>query len=242
MAGLSSRFTKAGYTKPKYMLEAHGKSLFHHCILSFERYFEKEDFLFIARNIDDTKSFIDTECESLGIQSYKIAMLTEPTRGQAETVYQGISQLEIKPNCGITIFNIDTIRPGFCYPGYLDKTVDGYLEVFNGPGENWSFIEPSSDQSVIRTTEKNRISDYCSNGLYYFKSWEIYLEAYNHMLKEDKENWQAGELYIAPLYNHLIQQGCNIKYQLINQSDIIFSGTPIEYTTFIESNYKLEST
>ncbi|EOA0230274.1 capsular biosynthesis protein, partial [Escherichia coli] len=30
MAGLSSRFKKAGYVKPKYMLEAHGKTLFSH--------------------------------------------------------------------------------------------------------------------------------------------------------------------------------------------------------------------
>ena len=28
MAGLGSRFKKAGYTVPKYMIEAHGKTLF----------------------------------------------------------------------------------------------------------------------------------------------------------------------------------------------------------------------
>ena len=35
MAGLSSRFTKAGYTKPKYMLPLAGKSVFAHSIESF---------------------------------------------------------------------------------------------------------------------------------------------------------------------------------------------------------------
>ncbi|TOH10549.1 capsular biosynthesis protein, partial [Vibrio parahaemolyticus] len=39
MAGMSSRFFKAGYKLPKYMLEAHGKSLFEHSLRSFESYF-----------------------------------------------------------------------------------------------------------------------------------------------------------------------------------------------------------
>ena len=51
MAGLSSRFTKAGYDKPKYMLEAFGRSLFWHAVSSFSNYFDSEDFLFIARDI-----------------------------------------------------------------------------------------------------------------------------------------------------------------------------------------------
>ncbi|EKO3985769.1 capsular biosynthesis protein, partial [Vibrio fluvialis] len=37
MAGMSSRFFKAGYSKPKYMLEAKGKTLFEHSVLSFEK-------------------------------------------------------------------------------------------------------------------------------------------------------------------------------------------------------------
>ncbi|EDP5982441.1 capsular biosynthesis protein, partial [Campylobacter jejuni] len=32
MAGLSSRFTKAGYDKPKYMLDLKGNSVFFHAV------------------------------------------------------------------------------------------------------------------------------------------------------------------------------------------------------------------
>ena len=32
MAGQSARFSRAGFTVPKYMLEAHGKSLFRHAV------------------------------------------------------------------------------------------------------------------------------------------------------------------------------------------------------------------
>ncbi len=34
MAGLSSRFTKAGYTKPKYMPEAFDKPLFDYALIN----------------------------------------------------------------------------------------------------------------------------------------------------------------------------------------------------------------
>ena len=38
MAGLSSRFAKAGYKVPKYMLDIDGNSVFYHAVSSFKRY------------------------------------------------------------------------------------------------------------------------------------------------------------------------------------------------------------
>ena len=58
MAGMSSRFFKAGYDKPKYMLTAHEKTLFEHSVNSFEKYFSKEDFLFIVRDVFETVEFV----------------------------------------------------------------------------------------------------------------------------------------------------------------------------------------
>lgn len=40
MAGLSSRFAKAGYDKPKYMLDLKGNSVFFHAVNSFKKYFK----------------------------------------------------------------------------------------------------------------------------------------------------------------------------------------------------------
>ncbi|TOM80696.1 capsular biosynthesis protein, partial [Vibrio parahaemolyticus] len=55
MAGMSSRFFKAGYDKPKYMLEAHGKTLFEHSVESFEALFLDTKFLFIVKDVYNTK-------------------------------------------------------------------------------------------------------------------------------------------------------------------------------------------
>lgn len=238
MAGLSSRFFKAGYEQPKYKLIAHGKSLFEHAVSSFSNYYDKKHFLFIIRDVYDTECFVEQKAKSMGITNFTIVSLNKETRGQAETVTLGIEgwqkKVGIKKDCSITIFNIDTFRPGFKYPA-LENMGDGYLEVFQGKGENWSFVKPKCSNSTIvcETAEKRPISDLCCTGLYHFKSLLQYLSAYQEYISKPIDSWEKGELYVAPLYNHLIELGCEIHYQKINRGDVIFCGVPDEYEDFI---------
>ena len=141
--------------------------------------------------------------------------LSKPTHGQADTVLQGLNAAQIGENEAITIFNIDTFRPNFCFPSNLDlKKIDGYLEVFRGSGKNWSYVRshPSGNKQVAETAEKVQISNLCCTGLYYFRETSRFREAYevafsNNNLKEN---------YVAPLYNHLIAEGAQIFYHEIS--------------------------
>lgn len=234
MAGLSSRFFKAGYTKPKYMLEAHGMTLFDHAVMSFEKYFMSEKFIFIVRDVYNTVDFVKKSSKKLGIKNFKVVILDKETRGQAETVYLGLKDIEVKDNTSITIFNIDTFRPGFIYPA-LKNMGDGYLEVFKGTGDNWSFVKPElgSSYRVIRTTEKDPISDLCCTGLYYFGCLKDFKLIYEEHSKKPISEWEKGELYIAPLYNYLIKLNKNIKYNVIDRDEVVFCGIPEEYLSFL---------
>ncbi|CAH1522049.1 Nucleoside-diphosphate-sugar pyrophosphorylase involved in lipopolysaccharide biosynthesis/translation initiation factor 2B, gamma/epsilon subunits (eIF-2Bgamma/eIF-2Bepsilon) [Vibrio owensii] len=236
MSGMSSRFFKAGYSKPKYMLEAHDETLFEHSLKSFKHYFSQQTFLFIVKDIYDTPNFVKQMAEKLRIKSFYISVLTEETRGQAETVTLGLEWLEqqgITSDDAITIFNIDTFRPDFVLSDVV-KNSDGYLEVFKGHGDNWSFAKPKQTDSteVIRTAEKNPISDLCSTGLYHFNQKQDYLYAYYMYVAKPQSEWENGELYIAPLYNILIDKGLNIHYSLIERDEVIFFGIPSEYESF----------
>lgn len=236
MAGMSSRFFKAGYDKPKYMLEAHGESLFFHSVNSFKKYFDTEEFLFIIRDVYGTRDFVDQEAKRMGILSYNIFTLDHETRGQAETVYLALA--EFNNSQPITVFNIDTFRPNFEFPEHV-KATDGYLEVFEGTGDNWSFIktDPTDSKKVILTTEKNPISNLCCTGLYHFSDLLLFKEIFNEYVQKPESEWEKAELYIAPLYNLLIQRGLNIGYDLIEVSDVIFCGVPQEYLDFKDANY-----
>lgn len=232
MVGKSSRFFKEGFSEPKYKLLINGTSVFEHSVRSFERYFLTDKFLFLVRSDFDATLFVEEIAKKIGILNFSIIVFSEETQGQADTVYQGLAQAKrfFPIDEPIYIFNIDTFRPGF---EKSSKSMDdGYLEVFKGEGTHWSFALPGKDEYVIKTTEKERISDLCSNGLYYFKSSTIFNKAFEHSVRERLK--AKGEFYIAPLYNFLIGNGLAIRYELIPVSKIIFCGTPAEYRSILQ--------
>jgi hypothetical protein len=232
MAGLSMRFTKEGYTIPKYMLFAGKDSLFRIAVSSFKTEFNDAHFVFLYRNIFDTQTFISSECEQLGIKNFELIEIGAPTKGQAETVKMGIDELiKRRSDDEMLVFNADTAKTSYYKPGFINDT-DGYLEVFEGEGEHWSFIEPAagSKDLVARTTEKVRISNLCSNGLYHFRSMKLFLEAYEGTFV----NEHKGEHYIAPMYNVLIASGRRINFLVQPKKEMLFFGTPVEYIDFVK--------
>ena len=226
MAGLSSRFFKAGYTVPKYQLTIDDKTVFARSLLSFSHYFDSELFVIILRDVYDTKAFVEQQLKQLGIKRYLIRVIENETQGQAHTVYLGINEPDIADDEPVYIFNIDTFRYHYRKPNFVN-TCDGYLEVFEGEGEHWSFIEINEQDRVVRTTEKERISNLCSDGLYYFATKKLFCDLFEYAQTHDLSI--KGELYIAPLYNLLIKQECDIRYVTIKANDIDFCGTPAEY-------------
>lgn len=232
MAGLSQRFTAAGYDRPKYMLPLAGESVFAHSVRSFEAYFN-QPFLFIARDVQDTAGFIAAECDRLGLRQARTIILDAPTAGQAETVEVGLRHADVADATPVTIFNIDTFRPGFRFPeaAWFANSA-GYLEVFVGSGANWSNVEaaPGDDARVVRTAEKQEISDLCCTGLYHFAKASDFVRA----LTLERASRQPSELYVAPLYNHIIAAGQAVNYDIISSDQVIFCGVPSEYEAALQ--------
>ena len=241
MAGLSSRFKKAGYKVPKYKLEVNNKTLFEYSLESFEKYFKIETFLFIALQDDNIEEFINIRCKKMKILHYKIILLEKATKGQADTVFQGLENANVNKNESLLIFNIDTFRPNFTYPTNfsLDK-IDGYLETFVGSGKNWSNVLPKNKekQSVKLTAEKEEISKYCCTGLYFWKYCQDFCNIFKNYLNKPLDGFVNNELYIAPMYNDLIKLGKDVRYSVISSDDVIFCGVPEEYELFKESYSK----
>lgn len=231
MAGLSSRFLKAGYKKPKYMLRIKNHSVFYNAVIGFKNYFHSCNFLFIYRDIYNTHDFLTNECNKLQIKSFKLIKLNNTTMGQAHTVMLGLEKAKVSNDENILIFNIDTFRLNYTLPNFDYNTLDGYLEVFKADGEQWSFVLPGENNKVLKTTEKNRISNLCSSGLYYFKKNKDFKDIF--ILMREKNDLVKGELYIAPMYNYLIEKKKDIRYNEININDIIFCGVPQEYERLV---------
>lgn len=223
----------AGYTNPKFMLPLHGRSLFDWALLSFESYRIDQDFVLVTRNDPAHVAYANERMQALGFKSFRVIELDGPTAGQAATVAQGLSKAKRSGNNDdLLVFNIDTIRLGFELPE-MAGTMDGYVEVTELEGDHWSFVFPASEPGVAAfLTEKKRISNLCSTGLYYFRSANKFLEIYNQqtLLPKSIGVWKnIGEQYIAPLYNAFIENGEKIGYELVDCDQVWFSGTPAEY-------------
>jgi hypothetical protein len=233
MAGASRRFYLAGYDVPKYRLMLDGRSLFDHAVASFQAYFETEPFLFILRDDGDAPAFVESRLKALGIRHGTLAALGAPTSGQATTVILGLDDIGCPADEPITVFNIDTFRPGFRYPeADWFAHSDGYLEVVRASDPGLSFVraDPGTPEPrVLETAEKKVISDLASTGLYHFRRADDFHTAY------DKERMRpsAGELYIAPMYNHLIAAGKQVHFRLLEPQDNVFCGTPQQYQALL---------
>ncbi|MEN3373014.1 hypothetical protein [Dechloromonas sp. ZS-1] len=228
MLGRSSRFFNAGYTVPKYKLPlgGEGQVVFDHVLGSFRRYFDTDLFVLLCRADANDRAFLIERMQALGVRHFEVIEHAGETGGQAESVELSLACASEDEE--LFIFNIDTVLYNF-EKDAARSAVAGYLEVFRGEGVHWSFVEPSHEQSghAARVVEKERISDLCSNGLYYFASVRIFQNAlHTYRLKNQGV---AGECYVAPLYNELIEQGMPVSYTLLPKSEIGFCGVPDEY-------------
>lgn len=231
MAGMSRRFLEQGYEKPKFMLPLWDGYVFDYAASSFSANFSDKEMMFIIRETGGVRDFLEQRIRALGIEKPLFCVLEHPTAGQAETVEIGLDHAEIAPEVPITVFNIDTFRMPHTIPQGLPQNVAGWLEVFKGEGDNWSFVKPSGENGLAAATaEKIPISDLCCTGLYHFASSAIFRDA----LEIERANPSSKELYIAPIYNHLLSRGDRIGYGVIEPEQVVFCGVPDEYENLLK--------
>lgn len=231
MLGRSSRFFKAGYDRPKYQLDLFGRPVFDWVLLGFEKYFENALFLFPHRNEDGVKEFIQVRLKKLGVKRFHLVAIKGETLGQTDTVLICLDRLNLyNSDLKLIIFNIDSFRPNFSLSKNLIEA-DGYLEVFEGAGDSWSFVllDQNNPCRVTKTSEKKRISNLCSTGLYFFKSSAVFFKLAMQSKQEELWRLYADEFYVAPLYNNFIINGYKICCQLISRNEVVFCGVPKDY-------------
>ncbi len=230
MAGRGQRFRDAGYDLPKFMIEVHGHTLFAWSLLSLASWFAADTrFVFVVRGEDDATGFVAEQCRLLEVTSSAVVELESTTDGQATTV-MAAAPLITEADAPLLIYNIDThVRPGALDAGRVRG--DGWLPCFPGPGSAWSFARADADGRVLEVREKQRISDDATVGLYWFASFDRYRDVYDRSLRQS-EGPQAGERYVAPLYNLLVAGGGEVFLDRLPGEAVVPLGTPAEVAAF----------
>lgn len=229
MAGLGSRFKKAGYQEPKYMIQAHGKTLFDWSMDSLKGYNAKDtEYIFIVRKEDKAESFIKEHCRQAGIESLKVIEIDALTDGQATTAI--LAKDCWSKDSELMIYNIDTFVESYELKAE-DIAGDGYIPCFHADGDHWSFVKLNEKGQAVEVREKVRISDNCTLGAYYFKTCQLYEDLYQEYYNDEK-NMEKGEKYVAPLYNFMIEKGMDVRISLIDYGKVHVLGTPEELEVF----------
>ncbi|MEE3624272.1 glycosyltransferase family 2 protein [Nitrospirillum sp. BR 11752] len=233
MAGMGQRFRDAGYTVPKYRIEAHGRTLFAWSMLSLRSFIEAgSPFIFVALRQDRAEDFIREQAAVLGIQDVALVELDALTDGQATSALSARDAVA-HPDRPMLVYNIDT----HVDPAHLPADAvrgDGWVPCFPGPGAAWSFARADGTGRIQELREKERISDDATVGLYWFSSFTLYARSYAEFFA-NPANMAKGEKYIAPLYNHLIRAGQPVYLHRMPVEAVVPLGTPAEVARFQEA-------
>ncbi len=199
-AGLGTR-TKAIGAAPKPFLKLNGKTLLEWSLESLP--VTREDQVLVVL-LEEHRGWI--EKLNLPVDVMYIETLT---RGQAETAFLAKNQLK---HTEIVIFNADTyFKCGRLADSMLN--VEGLIPCSIQEGNEWSFCEVTDRGDVISVQEKNRISDHCSVGFYYFKDSSAFFKLVEEALRAPREK----ELYVAPFYQELIERGLSVRAMLVDE-------------------------
>lgn len=226
IAGKSNRFKIAGYKTAKYLLPINGKPIIEHILYHFNR---NHSTLIILNKNDRNKKKLNDILIYLGFLDFELIEI-EDTDGQLTSVIEGVKKSKYRNYDGpLWIYNGDTIRKKEL-PMNLFESIpcEGYIEVFKESGDHWSFVD--SLGSVSRVTEKERISEYCSTGLYGFKDLQKIIEYVDtgSVLKLN------NELYVSGIFKNILSEGLKVWAFESNRNDFLLCGTPEEYNDVIK--------
>lgn len=230
MAGLGSRFRTAGFQCPKYEIVVRGRSLFAWSMESLRSFIDAGcPFVFVTRLEDEAPRFIPTEAAAVGIGAHRVVELDQLTDGQATSAIRALPAVP-DMDAPIAIYNIDT----FVDPSHLPVNVvrgDGWIPCFPGAGSAWSFVRADNDGRAIEVREKQRISEDATVGLYYFSSMRLFVSVYEDASR-DATSLEAGERYVAPLYNRLIARDLPVYIHRVPVDAVVPLGTPADVERF----------
>lgn len=230
MAGLGSRFVKAGYIEPKPLIDVLGEPMIDWAMKSFDFLDQIPEYrlIFIILKEHEEKYQLKEKLESLYGKKAHVVIIDQVTRGQAETVLAAKNYINNYNK--LFIYNCDTYSTAPIWELIQAENPDGILSCFTSTDPRYSYAKTDEYGYVIKTAEKNPISNQASSGMYYFRRGKDFVYAAEKLAREDRLD--LNELYVAPCYNELLLSGKKIKTVAVSQNHVL--GTPEELEHFIK--------
>lgn len=234
MGGLGQRYLDAGYSVPKPLIEVDGEPMFLKALASFDKYLGEKKLIFVVRQDAEDKYRLASKIKDIQPKA-KIALLTENTQGAVETCL--LAQKFVEPDLPTVIMDCDFSFTSSEYFAKLsliaeENAYDGMLLSFESDRDRYSYALTNELGEVIRTAEKQVISNNALAGAYCFRSGRLFLDAARALLKKPIGP-EMKEYYISLLYNILIDEKRRIALSKVDQ--FYSYGTPEELESYLNT-------
>lgn len=228
MAGAGSRFSQAGYTFPKPLIEVNGKPMIqvvvenlnidaHYIFLVQKEHYEKY-------NLRQVLNLLSPGCDIVQVDGL--------TEGAACTTL--LASDLINNENPLLIANSDQVvewDSNECLYAFGADAIDGGILTFKSTHPKWSYAKLGDDGFVSEVAEKNPISDNATVGIYYWKHGADYVNFANQMIANNTR--VNNEFYVCPVFNEAIAAGKKIRIKEVSKMWGI--GTPEDLNNYLEN-------
>lgn len=167
------------------------------------------DLVFILRDTPTSRKFADQQLLKWYPGS-KTVFLSSFTGGAALTALAGLSLTDDGSPLCIDLADILFDDEADPVTRFQDERLGGLLLTFASSNPAYSYAEIGADGFVLRTAEKQVISDQASAGVYFFRDAATLLRAIGHSIQHRASLAFNGLLYVCPLYNGVIADGASV--------------------------------
>ena len=233
MAGLGSRFAKAGYEKPKPFIDVDGKPMIVRVLENLA--YPDARYILIARkeHMEKEKELVEKIEKEFNAIFISIDKLTE---GTACTVLY--ARKYINNNEPLLIANSDQIVD-MNIADFIDdsseRKLDGsiltFIDEFKDP--KWSFAKIDGNNLVTEVKEKVVISKFATVGIYLYSRGKDFVDSTIDMIIENER--VNGEFYTCPTYNYAIKENAKIGIYNIDYIQMHGIGTPEDLKFYLET-------
>ena len=237
MAGAGSRFVKQGYTVPKPFIDIAGRMMIER-VLDGVRLQNAEYILIIQENIlNEYINIVNYLKNNYKIKFSTVKRLTQGASCTALSVYKYINSDD-----NVVFVDSDNIFSNKLFNLFIDdarlRSLDGSLLTFVSNDSCFSYAELDRNGYVIKTKEKEVISNHAIAGAYFFKKGKYFVDSAIEMLiYGDKIK---NEYYMSNVYNYMIMNKYIVGVFDIPYSTIDCVGTPEYLNRFlVKNNYNI---
>jgi len=228
MAGAGSRFSQAGYTFPKPLIEVHGKPMIQVVV---ENLNIEANYIFIVQK-DHYEKYNLKYLLNLIAPNCKIVQVEGLTEGAACTTL--LAKEFIDNDAPLVMANSDQFvewNSNECMYAFNADAIDGGILTFKATHPKWSYAKIGDDGFVSEVAEKKPISDNATVGVYFWKKGSDYVKYAEQMIANDIRT--NNEFYVCPVFNEAIADGKKVRVKQIEKMWGI--GTPEDLNYFLEN-------